>query len=141
MQLEKGLLISNLCILLAKNVIPFYMLSEYAVFAHCIEAQNMPHWGFVMFSVLLPPMKAKKGWLLNSLHLASAPRINQSSLKLIINYSWLLMTPGESARSKGNKKQFSHSFFSFLWLILSLGITVTCALLVSIFWEDPRPTE
>lgn len=79
----------------------------------------MPHCGFVMFSVLLPQWKPRNDGYLTSLHLASAPRINQSSLKLIINYSG-----GVKEGSKMNQNQPSHSFFPFLCLMLSLGITV-----------------
>lgn len=103
------------------------MLSEYAVFAHCIKVQSMPHWGFVVFSVLLPQWKPRNVGYWTSLHLASALRINQSSLKLIINYSWLLVTPGESGTDQRESKNCSATA-SFLWLILSLGITVTLCL-------------
>lgn len=111
------------------------MLSEYAVFAHRIKAQSRPHWGFVVFSVLLPPMKAKKCWLLNFL----APGFSsQNKSEQPKAYYKLLLVTGDSwrvrHRSKRNKKQFSHSFFSFLWLILSLGITVTPCLVVFYFF-------
>lgn len=105
------------------------MLSEYAVFAHCIKAQSMPHWAFIVFSVLLPTMKAKKCWLLNFL----APGFSsQNKSEQSKAYYKLLLVTGDSwrvrHRSKRNKNQFRHSFFSFLWLILSLGITVTLCL-------------
>lgn len=89
----------------------------------------MPHWGFAVFSVLLPPVKAKKCWLLNFL----APGFNsQNKSEQPKAYYKLLLVAGDSwrvrHRSKRNKKQFSHSLFSFLWLILSLVITVTLCL-------------
>lgn len=60
----------------------------------------MPHGGFVMFSVSLPQRKPRNAGYLTSLHLASAPGINQSSLKLIINYSCFSVTPGESGKDQ-----------------------------------------
>lgn len=60
----------------------------------------MPHQGTVMFSASLPQQKPRNAGYLTSLHLASASRINQGSLKPIINYSWFLVTPGESGRDQ-----------------------------------------
>lgn len=100
-----------------------YLQKVWSLFTCCLnvlslaivgEAQSMPHWQFVMFSVLLPQRKPRNAGYLTSLHLASAPRINQTSLKLIINYSWLLVTPGESGKDQRGIKN-SPATASFLF--------------------------
>lgn len=50
---------------------------------------------------------------LASLHLASALRINQSSLELIINYSWLPVTPGESGKDQRGTQTDQPQLLSF----------------------------
>lgn len=85
----------------------------------------MPHGGFVMFSVSLPQRKPRNAGYLASLHLASAPGINQSSLKLIINYSCFTVTPGESGKDQRRIQTAQPQLLSiFFQLLLRLGVTV-----------------
>lgn len=104
------------------------MLCEYAVFALCIEDQSMPHWGFLVFSVLLPPKKAKKCLLLNFL----APGFSsQNKSEQPKAYYKLLLVTGDSwrvrHRSKRNRKTVQPQLF-FSVAEPSLGITVTLCL-------------